>query len=335
MQQDKKHTSEFRKDIVSGEWILVAPSRGKRPILQKTSKECPFEDPQKSGNAAPILWRPKLGHASVDMKDWFVQVVPNKYPVLSLDLHKVCPVVEKNGIYRRMDGVGSHEIIITRDHDLPIDKMSVKEIELVVEVFQERYKMIEKDECVEYIFIFHNQGPLAGASVPHPHSQLVALPIIPPDVSDSIKGALRSFGEHNKCVYCVMLETELSDKTRIIYQNEHFVAVTPYASRVPYEIRIYPIKHSSDFEEMTDEQRPFFALALKETLSRMNKVLKNPDYNFFIHTITARIKNAPYYHWHVEILPHLYKWAGIELGTGVEIITDAPEDVADKLRSAK
>ncbi len=336
---------EFRRDMVSGEWILISSIRRARPLFfgkllsraKLPKKDCPFDDPQKSGNPLPILWYPKPlknknKSVAVDFKDWFVQIIPNKYPVLTRSA--ACPEFDRHGPYKWAEGFGSHEVVITRDHNRDFEKMSLDEIALVFKAFQDRYRLIEKEECVEYILIFHNRGSLAGASVDHPHSQLVALPIIPPDVSRSINGGLNFFEKNKKCVHCVMLDWEKKEKIRIVHENEHFITLVPYASRVPYEMRIFPRKHSSDFEEITERETRFLAESLKDSLSRLHKVFKNPAYNFFIHTASAKIKNVPYYHWHVEILPKTYEWAGLELGTGIDIVSVPPEEAAEKLREA-
>lgn len=331
----KNQVIEFRKDMVSGEWILVSTLRQMRPDFFKkrksskpvSKKNCPFENPQKSINAKPVLeYFKKNG-------DWFIQIIPNKYPALLK--RETCPTFSKYGHYDKIDGIGFHEVIITRDHNRDFKKMSLEEINLVFKAYKERYKTLEKNKCIEYILVFHNHGNLAGASVEHPHSQLVALPIIPPDVSRSINGGLAFFKKNKKCVHCVMLDWELKERKRIIYKNKYFVAFAPYASRVPYEIRIFPLKHSSDFEEISYDERNFLADVFKSSLLRLSKVLHNPDYNFFIHTVSTKIKNVPYYHWHIEILPRTYEWAGLELGTGIEVVSIPPEIAAENLRKAR
>ncbi|GAJ14508.1 unnamed protein product, partial [marine sediment metagenome] len=181
---------EFRRDLVSGDWILIAPSRSERSKPKDGIKKCPFEDPQKSGNPFPLLWypHPKTAPSKIeDLNSWFVQVIPNKYPLL---FHQdKCPSVVKNGLEESLDAVGYHEVIITRDHLKTIDKMTLEEIQLVLKAYKERYRTLSKDLCVKYILVFHNQGETAGASLPHPHSQLVALPVIDPDVSGSLNGS--------------------------------------------------------------------------------------------------------------------------------------------------
>lgn len=350
--KDKEHkiVSEFRKDLVSGEWILVSSLRQFRPHYfappsHETSARqgkaerdktavlnCPFEDPQASGNPAPVLWYPKPGKATEDFKKWFVQIIPNKYPVLSRN--HVCAKRYDAGPYEKIEAYGFHEVIITRDHFKPLHKMSVEEISVVLKAYRDRHKALTADDCVEYVLIFHNHGERAGASVAHPHSQLVALPIVPPDVASSINGGVEYFEKNQKCVHCVMLDFEMKEKIRIVSKNEHFVTLAPFASRVPYETRIFPLKHESDFADITDEELPCLAEILKDTLMRISKTLKEPDYNFFIHTASSKSKNVPYYHWHIEILPRSYKWAGLELGTGIEVVSVAPEQAAEELRNS-
>lgn len=338
---DPNLVSEFRRDIVSGEWILVSSVRQLRPhMLSKkpekrklsSKKDCPFEDPQKSGNGAPLFWYPKPGTNPEDLKNWFVQVIPNKYPILLKG--KSCPKQNSHGPYEKMSALGFHEVIITRDHTKDLKKMSLEEVGLVLKTYKERYLTLEKEGCVDYIQIFHNHGELAGASVAHPHSQLVALPIVPPDVSRSVNGGINFFKKNKKCVHCTMLDWELKEKERIIFRNKYFVAIVPYAARVPYEVRIFPITHHSDFEEIPESKIPHLSECLQISLKKLGKVLKNPDYNFFIHTASAKVKNVPYYHWHIEIYPRTYRWAGLELGTGIEVVAVSPEMAAQQLKSA-
>ncbi|MFH1956546.1 MAG: DUF4931 domain-containing protein [Patescibacteria group bacterium] len=333
--KDKNIIAEFRRDLVSGDWILISSLRNARPhFLSKKGKvkkrasikNCPFEDPQKSGNADPVLQ-----YSKPLSKDWFVQVIPNKYPLLLRK--KSCASFDLEGVHQRIDAIGFHEIVITRDHKKNLEKMSSGEITMVLKAYQERYKTIEKNKCIDYILIFHNKGELAGATVEHPHSQIVAMPITPPDVSGSISGASDFFKKYKKCIHCAILDREIKEKKRIVFQNKHFITINPYASRVPYETRIFPLKHSSNFEEISDEELTYLAKSLKDALMRISKALKNPDYNFFIHTSAVNMKNMPYYHWHIEILPRTYKWAGLELGTGIEVVVVPPERATEHLRS--
>ncbi len=338
---------EFRKDLVGGDWILVAASRRKRPQLLKKPtfpaaktdpgiEKCPFEDPQKSGNPFPLLWYPKPDTPASKMEDfdsWFVQVIPNKYPLLVQ--HTECPAVKKKDAEETIQGFGYHEVIITRGHYRTIDQMSSREIQVLLKAYKERYRTLANDPCVKYILIFHNQGEAAGASLFHPHSQLVALPVVDPDVASSLSGSLNFHKIYKKCVHCVMIKQEIKEKARIIHKNKYFVAVTPFASRVSYEIRIYPLEHASRFEDLDKDLFPFLAEALKDSLLRLNKALANPDYNFFIHTAPVGDGDTDHYHWHLEILPRGFKWAGLELGMGIEVVAVPPEEAAMHLRKQK
>lgn len=333
---------EFRKDLVSGDWILVAAGRNKRPKLVKKSagggleddiKKCPFEDPQKSGNPFPLLWYPHPHTPASKIEDfnsWFLQVIPNMYPLLARA--EKCPQVEQNGFKEILSGIGYHEVLITRDHSVSIDKMSLEEIQVVLKAFKERYRVLAQDPCIKYILFFHNQGEAAGASLFHPHSQLIALPIIDPDIASSLTGSGDFYKKHKKCVHCVMVEDELKDKVRIIKQNKHFVTMVPFASRVSYETRIYPLKHASRFEDLDKELFPFLAEAMKDAFNRINKALDHPDYNFFIHTAPVKDSDDSHYHWHIEILPRGFRWAGLELGGGIEVVAVPPEEAASHLR---
>ena len=210
-------SSNFRKDIVSGDWILIAPSIKKKPnFFGKSSKRpnapqgsCPFEDPQKAGHGKPIYWLSKAGAVEKDPASWFVQAIPNKFPVLTEQ--KACPVVLSEGPYKTMKGVGFQEIVITRDHERSLGFMNNDEISLVVKTYIERYKALKKEKCVEYILIFHNNGPTAGASVGHPHSQIFALPIVPTDVSRSLAGSEKYFSK----------QAELRGKKRFFWYSKN------------------------------------------------------------------------------------------------------------------
>ena len=335
---------EFRRDLVSGDWILIAGTlRGKRPhtfeVKKKKKKDdikkCPFEDPQKSGNPFPLLWYPSPDAKVFEMenfKSWFLQVIPNKYPLLMRK--EQCPAPEEKNFERKLTAVGYHEVIITRDHYKTIAEMTPEEVVIVLKAYKERYRVLAKDDCIKYILIFHNHGEAAGASLSHPHSQITALPIIDPDVSKSIKGSEDFYAKNKKCVHCVMVEQEIKDKTRIIERNEHFVMLVPFAPRVSYETRIYPLKHASHFEDLDKELFLSLASILKSAFVRIKKALGSPSYNFFIHTAPVGGGSAGHYHWHIEILPRGFSWAGLELGCGIEVVAVSPEEAADNLRKA-
>lgn len=336
--------SEFRKDLVSSEWILVAGGRVQRPNLfihpktdvkEDAQKICPFDNPQKSGGTLPLAWYPKSLNASQKngkISSWFVQVLPNKYPIVLPHKEMSCPTIQKDGPYEHITGVGAHEIIITRPHRRSLGQMTATEAAVVLQAYQDRYRALRAEPCIKYILVFHNHGEMAGASIPHPHSQLIALPIVPPDVARSFEGSRTFFQRYRKCVHCVLLGWEREQKQRILFENAAFTVVLPYASRVSFEMRIFPKRHEAHFEQTSAKDRALLGGALVHSLATLRRALGNPDYNFFIHTGSPREANANHYHWHIEVLPRTSKWAGLELGTGIVVVAVSPEDAAAQLR---
>ena len=325
-----KPISEFRQDPVSGDWVLFALIRGAghkfegRSTMKLPKNKCPFENPSKFGNAPPVLVYQKEAK-----NDWFLQVIPNKYPAVEPGS---CSPIRQKGLYKTQKGVGFHEIVIFRDHDRYLADFTKEEIKKVLLAYQERYRSLAKEKCVKYISIFHNHGQEAGSTAPHPHTQILALPIIPPDVSHSLNGSRRYFHEHNRCAHCQMINRELKEKKRIIYQNKDMIVITPFVSRTEFEVRIFPKKHFAYFEKIKDQELAYLVDALKFAFFKIHKNLKDPAFNFFIHTAPT-IKNRDYshYHWHIEILPKFDIFGGFELGTGMDIISVAPEKAAQIL----
>lgn len=325
--------SQLRQDLVSGDWIVVAPGRTRRPhqAVKKPEKRkaspkagCPFENPQKSGHEKPIL-------VYGDQKNWQIQVLENRYSLLT---HKnICPIPLKHGPYLVEEAGGHHDLIITRDHDKNFPRLSKNEARQLFEAFRDRYLTLLNDKCLAYILILHNWGPRAGASVYHPHYQMIATPIIPPDVMHSLRGSEQYFKKHKRCVHCVMIDFEKKEKKRIVYENNSFIALTPWFSKNAFEARIFPKKHSPYFENTLDVEIDQAVDALQAVLKKLKKNLKDPDYNFFIHTAPIREKERyKIYHWHIEIVPKTNINAGFELGTGVEVNEVDPDTAAKLLR---
>lgn len=332
--QNKKIISELRQDLVSGDWILIAPERASRPeSLKRTKKEkvflpktkCPFENPSKYGNQPPLLVYQNKGNT-----DWFLQVIPNKYPAVEQNLHDFA---KKIGPYQMRAGTGFHEIVILRDHDKHISQYSNEEIQKLFLAYQDRYKSLARKKFIEYISIFHNYGKEAGASIPHPHSQILALSVVPPDIGRSFNGSRNYFHRHKKCVHCLMIEYELKAKKRMIFENKNTVVFTPYASRSNFEMRIFPKRHEFSFERVSQSELLDVAEAFREALRKIRENLDDSSFNFFLHTAPSLEKtNFSHYHWHFEILPKTTIFGGFDIGTGIDILTVTPEEAAKILR---
>ena len=326
--------SELRQDLVSGDWIVIAPRRAKksRQLIKKEKriktpiKGCPFEDPQESGQSEPILM-----YKNKRPRDWQLQIIPNKYPAF---VHRnICAQISHHGPYSTISGVGHHDIVITRDHNKNFPHLNKDEANLVFRAFVERYRMLANDSCSAYVSIFHNWGPKAGASIYHPHYQIISIPVVPPDVGHSLLGSAHYFKKFKKCVHCVMIDWEKKIRRRIVYENKGAIVFTPFISREPFELRIFPRKHLPYFEDTPVEDLKFIVEALQKALMKIEKRLKDPDYNFFIHTAPIlNKKKYTHYHWHIEIQPKISISAGFELGTGIEITVVDPDEAAKILR---
>lgn len=329
---EKKPISELRRDLVSGEWVLIATGRAKRPHDFLKQKHKPFLQPRTSCPFENLSVQALSVYPSTD-KNWKVEVIPNKYPAFGAGN---CVIQHHEGIYEWSEGVGAHEVVVTRDHKHSLAEMSDEEAELVIRSYQDRYLSLKTDDCIEYISIIHNHGKLSGATISHPHSQIMGIPVIPPDIFRSVEGSRNYFHKNKTCVHCTILKYELSSGDRIIYENEDFVVLAPYASKIAFEMRIFPKKHNPHFEILVLKERLAFANALRVALGKLFYGLKNPDYNFFLHTApTGEISVYHHYHWHLEILPKTAIWAGFEVGTGIEVSTIAPESAAGFLRKVK
>ena len=325
--------SELRQDIVSGDWVMIVPSRareGPSGLIKKGEKRkkapqkgCPFCNPKINPGKLRFLY--------MKGKDWRIKIIENKYPVVT---HKKFHArFFKKGLYSFVEGVGYHELIISRNHNKNFAHLNKKEASFLFQAFQNRYQLFSNDSCCAYVSIFHNWGPTAGASVYHPHYQMISIPVVPPDVKHSLDGSTRFFHKYKKCVHCEIIKTEKKEKKRIIYENKQAIVFTPFAAREPFELRVFPKKHLPCFEDTPRQDLEGIVEALQMALSKIEKRLNDPDYNFFIHTAPVKNKKKyEHYHWHIEIQPKISISAGFELGTGIEITIVDPNDAAKILR---
>ena len=327
--KSSRFPSELRLDPVSKDWILIATGRARRPETFAEEKRKTIIPPEKTCPLCHIEQEKTILEYKDKKGEWFVKVVPNKFPAFSPNkgLHK-----KREGLYKTMDGVGFAEVVVTRDHARSMAQFSIPEIRQVIDAYQERYLDLMNEKFVDYVSIFHNHGYEAGASIYHPHSQIITHPIIDPDLRRSLNGSVRYWKRYKKCVHCMMLDWDRKDGQRIVFENKEFVVLCPFASKIAFEIRIYPKQHHAYFERIEDREKNFLAEAFKVALSKLYKALNDPCYNFFLHTAPCDGRNYDHYHWHFEILPKTSTLAGFEIGTGIEISTIEPEKAAEFLR---
>lgn len=329
--------NELRRDPITARWIIVFLNKIVQPSdfipeLHKKNKEnCPFCIGNESLTPPEIMAHRKYGQ--MNGPNWSVRVVPNKFPALRIEgeLNK-----EGIGVYDFMNGIGAHEVIIdTPDHFRDMSDLTLGEAEEVVWAYLARSSDLRRDKRFKYVLIFKNYGKSAGASLEHPHSQLIALPIVPKRVQEEIDGAAKYYEYKERCVFCDIIRTELTDKERVIYNDDKFIAFCPYVSRFAYEVWILPKRHLSDFANLERDSVSSFAKALRNSLAMVKGLLKDPSYNFIIHTSPINGHEREDYHWHVEIMPKLSKVAGFEWGSGFYINPVPPELAAKNLLSVK
>ncbi len=340
--RDADYQPELRKNVVTREWVIIAKGRGKRPsdFAKAASEEAPLPEhdlncpfcPGNEDQTPPevfALRRP----GSTNARDWLVRVVPNKFAALRPDE----PDLQRQvGVHSSRDGRGAHEVIVeSRLHNKDLWQLETQEVESVIEAYRQRYLAFESGESPYHVLIFRNRGPQAGTSLAHPHSQLIAAPVMSHQVQVELQGSAAYWEYLGDCVFCALLRDEMNQGDRMVLESDHFVVFTAYAGRYPFETWVLPKRHSIRFAAISEQEASDLAQVLKETLRRMAETLNSPSYNFAIHTAPAAEHNVRAYHWHIEIFPRVTTPGGFELGSDIYINVVAPEDGAELLREAK
>lgn len=337
--------SELRRDPVMGRWVIIAPERAGRPDLtalataERKPAPCVFCGGQEERDPTEIYAIRPAGTAR-NTPGWQVRVLPNKFPVLRIEGKLVREGV---GMFDMLSGVGAHEVIVeTPDHTLELADLPETQIANVIRAYRERMHDLGGDDRFKYVLIFKNQGYQAGATMSHAHSQLIATPVTPKRVKEELVGAQRYYDFKRRCVFCDIIkqETRLT-RERLVFENDTFLALSPFAARVPYETWIMPKQHNCDFVAISQPEYAGLAEALKTVLLKMRTALNDPPFNYLIHTAPFRRPRAGYwatiqfdYHWHLEIIPRLTRPAGFEEGSGFYINPVTPEEAAETLANA-
>ncbi|MBI3635954.1 MAG: galactose-1-phosphate uridylyltransferase [Candidatus Rokubacteria bacterium] len=329
--------SELRKDPVVGRWVIISTERARRPSdfgpepVHPQLTTCVFCAGQEDKTPPEILAGRPPGSPR-DTPGWSWRVVPNKFPALGIE-GELEPAGE--GPYDRMNGVGAHEVVIeSPDHSASLATGSVEAVTEVLLALRERVLDLKKDGRFQSVLIFKNHGEAAGASLEHPHSQLIATPIIPLYVAEELAGGARYYEIKERCVWCDIVREERRGRRRLIRETDTFAAIAPFAPRFPFETWILPRRHRAAFEESDVDDLRGLAEMLGDFLRRMNAILHDPAYNFMLHSAPLHEPSLDHFHWHLEIMPKLTKVAGFEWGSGFFINPVPPENAAEALRSA-
>lgn len=333
--------SELRRDPIGGRWVIVNTDDPMKPEQYDhdtpqggKSPSCPFCYGNEAQTPPEIVSLRDPG-TGPNTPGWQVRVIPNKFPALQIEGE-----LDRRGlgIYDLSNGVGAHELIIeTPYHEKDLSDLTVQELTNIINFYCQRSQDLERDRRFKYIMVFKNYGVSAGASLEHPHTQIIALPMVPKNVKEEIIGAQNYFEYRERCIFCDMIRQEQQEKERIISENKNFFAFCPFVSRFPFEIWIIPKKHSGNFSQMPFEEIPDLASILRGIVAKIKKVFGETSYNFIIHSSPINSDGAKVdgYHWHLEFLPKLTRVAGFEWGTGFYIVPTPPEIAAKFLRDAK
>lgn len=328
---------ELRKDPVANRWVIISSERAQRPhsfVTQKIERKtsfCPFDYGNENITPNEILAIRPQG-TPPNTPNWTLRVVANKFPALRIegDLNR-----EGEGVYDKMNGIGAHEVIIeTPEHDLTLSKLERRRFKDVLWAYKERMTDLKKDLRFKYVLVFKNQGEQAGASLPHSHSQLIALPIVPKRVLEELENCSRYYNFKERCLICDIIRQEIQQGVRVVAENNDFLAFCPFAPRFPFEVWLLPKRHESAYEFTSEEKLESLSMIFQSVLQKIDTVLEEPAYNFVLHSTPFTDVYNNYYHWHFEIIPKLTKVAGFEWGSGFYINPTPPEEAAKYLREA-
>jgi UDPglucose--hexose-1-phosphate uridylyltransferase len=329
---------ELRQNLVTKDWVIISTERAKRPEDFKKKEKVAVKLPEMEpgcpfcpGNEQ-VMSPEETFRIEKDGK-WQVRIIPNKFPALARAGDRIRTV---NGIKRQLTGVGLHEVVIeTPLHNLTTALLPVEDVRNILLSYRTRHNEMLKDRRIEMIIIFKNHGEAAGTSLIHPHSQIVATPVVPAQVRERFVDAQAYFDENFECVFCKILNEELKDGARVVIESRHFAAFVPYAALSPFHCWIYPKRHASSFGDINDEELSDLAVVLKTMLLKYYKGLDNPDFNYVVRSSPTDLRNLDFFHWYISIVPRLTKAAGFELGSGMFINSSLPENDAAFLRNVK
>lgn len=326
---------QFRKDPVTSRWVITATEDAKGPndFVREPGRVrtgmCPFCPGNEDKTPDEVLAYREPGKPA-NSDGWWLRVVPNKFPALRLEGELTRA---GDGMYDLMNGIGAHEVIIeSPDHNASFATFGQRQVEEVLWAYRDRALELKKDSRFRYVLLFKNHGREAGASVDHPHSQLIALPIVPKRVNEELNGAQMYYKFKERCVFCDIIRQELTVGDRLIEENEKFIAITPFASRYPFETWILPRRHETHFDSIEKHQVVLLGELMRTILGKIQRVLDDPPHNFMFHTAPVTEGPLPHYHWHIEIIPKITEVAGFEWGTGFYTNPTPPEQAAHFLR---
>jgi len=326
--------SELRHNLLTQDWILFAPERSRRGELRPHVArprpaahvaDCPFCPGNEERSAGAVLEMAGDG-------GWTLRVVPNKFPALEPSGGTAGPGSEP---FPRRPAFGYHEVLVeSHRHDDVLALMDDDGVARVLAAYRSRYQALRADPRVHHVVVFKNHGADAGCSQEHPHSQIVAMSVVPPEVRHRLAIVEDYRARHGECLSCHLLAEEVAAAERVVLADEHFVAYVPFAAYSPFHTWIVPRAHQASFGDLSDEALAALARTLRALLHKVHVALGDPDYNLVLRSAPGDARAAASWHWYASLVPRVSKQAGFELGSGMFINTMLPESAARLLRDA-
>jgi UDPglucose--hexose-1-phosphate uridylyltransferase len=332
--------TEIRRDPITGRSVVIDLAADPHPsdfvlepvrLLDAEITACAFCEGREGDTGPELLaWR-EGGQANTP--GWSVRVVANRRPMLRIEGQ---PDRRIDGVFETRDGLGAHEAIIeTPLHDQLLQDLPADRLWRVLWAWRTRLQDLKRDARFAAAVVFKNHGRAAGSRMDHAHSQIVAYPLVPPALDEKVRGSATHFAETGHCIFCDVTAQELQDGHRTVSDTLSIIAIAPFASRVPFETRLMPRAHAPRFEEVSDQTLTDLALTLKDVLSRVDWALERPAYNLVLHTAPFGGEADLGFHWHLEVVPRVTRWSGLEWGSGVTRNPVSPEEAARVLRGVK
>jgi UDPglucose--hexose-1-phosphate uridylyltransferase len=321
--------SQLRLDPLTGRWVVISLDRGDRPsdfarrvlpVESDPTRPCPFCPGHEEATPPALETYGPRG-------DWLVRVVPNRFPAFAGNEPMV--VDHLGPVFTQAPASGIHEVLVlTPDHNATFADLSDSHAGLVVAAIRDRLAEHAAVPGLRYSQAIVNAGREAGASLAHPHGQLLAMSFVPREISDEQAGFARFEGS---CLLCTTIDAEEAAGYRIVMADDHVVVVCPYWSSTAYEMLVIPRAHEGHLHHATPSDATAVGKAVRSALQRLREWLGDVAYNVVFHAAPYRSEGE--FHWHVHLLPKVTTHAGFELGTGVPINICPPEVAADELRA--
>ena len=328
---------ELRVDPLSGVKVIVAGERGGRPGAWLQVEPRPPIDPEgdpflegHEERTPPELYALRPGGGDADGPGWKVRVVPNKYPALSADEElaepeAAEPALGEPELFASRPATGGHEVIVNSPEPVSsLLELEPADVERAMSVWRER---AQAHAGAYYVHVIVNEGQEAGASLPHTHAQLYALPFVPAAVARE-RERFTAYSERTQGRNLLedLVQEEVRRDQRVVAIDDEAVALCPFAARVPFQLLIAPRRPARAFED----EGPLCAGMLHQALARLRAELGGlPPLNLWVRSAP---RGAERFCWRIDLLPRLAHLAGLEMGAGVHLNVLAPEDAARRLR---